>query len=930
MRRNGKDILFGRCADGRTFLFFHLTHIQHQPFNSSELPGLPKTPARQKHKKSLSDRWDEFLSCIEKGGFHIDEVMRLVVENKSIGEGIVDLTPTRGGHQRVYMMVPTHKGDSAKTHSRLKRIVSSQMREIDERSPAAGKMIERVKKRQATCSLSKEEIHSHTTALNLSQNKSIEYIYQLRESGIETPSIKVVHTSRDNALPHTIESGTLRVPITKTKRKLENPTENKLKEANNKALKKAGKQLKKEINPHKESCFSLVPWARVTPEALPRLLRSFVRLLVKKEMLVKYPNLPKNTLMLLMGIDKGKSDTKLVVTVTNCFRPTSSRATLVLACYQGDEEAESHRLVFEPLVNKLSEMTNADSWLTYEMTEGEDDVGDKEYELCFDHLLDRMNVEKQWLFRSGCNEEKCTSCRVPDTADMNYFSKLQIINGGDMKALNAIYGISTPTCTYACAKCLWDRTRDKNKTDTVPRTMALLYEKFNSFVTEYDAARVYSGGNQLHSVVAKPLLPNSPVWDPSKAMSAMPLHVSIGIAQKLLDFVEFICAKLDAQLLGSTDVVKRPSRKANANEEAETVEVEDGWSIESDSEEEGGYPSLDDVKPIYAELKNLYLQRDLLSCREYPQDDEEDDEKEGRNDDVDDNSTPYREELAALNEKIAEMTEKAEKMTAEMERARRPFSTLLDGEWKDCHVQRAVYYSGAINGNDAKKIFDPETQLYMGFLDVLDNRPDPTSKGKPISKKQSKTLKRIKETLVKVFSSFAVLRKLMNTARPLCVAELKEFEDNLAVFQESYVELGNTEKNDFFDPKKYTITPKIHHLLAHALPFLQLYGSIGMFSEESIERVHVEWNYISDLVSHQRGEERLRSCMVIYFRRLVAADLPKPPRICPKCDLPNSRTRFTDHCVCNKQQKSDEVEEEANLQRCLAKELHFEALPDDW
>ena len=56
-------------------------------------------------------------------------------------------------------------------------------------------------------------------------------------------------------------------------------------------------------------------------------------------------------------------------------------------------------------------------------------------------------------------------------------------------------------------------------------------------------------------------------------------------------------------------------------------------------------------------------------------------------------------------------------------------------------------------------------------------------------------------------------------------------------------------------------TPKLHYLFSFACKFMDMHGSIGMFSEERTERVHVEWN-ITHSNSLNNKKKRLLSNMM--------------------------------------------------------------------
>ena len=187
-------------------------------------------------------------------------------------------------------------------------------------------------------------------------------------------------------------------------------------------------------------------------------------------------------------------------------------------------------------------------------------------------------------------------------------------------------------------------------------------------------------------------------------------------------------------------------------------------------------------------------------------------------------------------EKLFEKTEKTiEKSVDEMVKLwsgeRASFEQSFYNLMLKFKFQRQVYHSGALNGNDIHKAFQPDAT--KEFSDLLRPRlgcnPIVDAEGKvTLEIFWSGSNDRADQTK-ELFSLYGEAASLHCRIEPLCAHELANFKSKSMRFATLFAKMY-----PLLEP-----TPKMHGFLYHAHDQMVLLGSTGMLSESVVESVHV-------------------------------------------------------------------------------------------
>ena len=131
------------------------------------------------------------------------------------------------------------------------------------------------------------------------------------------------------------------------------------------------------------------------------------------------------------------------------------------------------------------------------------------------------------------------------------------------------------------------------------------------------------------------------------------------------------------------------------------------------------------------------------------------------------------------------------------------------------------------------------------------------------------------------------LAALYNAPRHLCSHELAAFATTAASVRQMWMHKS--------------ITPKMHVLTCHALPFAVRWGSIGLSTEQAVESAHAVWNNLFSLNRNiQNDLARLRNVVERFVLHSSRPEVERLKRICPQCTRPIAK-RCHPHCDCAKE-----------------------------
>ncbi|XP_047131823.1 uncharacterized protein LOC124810830 [Hydra vulgaris] len=107
-----------------------------------------------------------------------------------------------------------------------------------------------------------------------------------------------------------------------------------------------------------------------------------------------------------------------------------------------------------------------------------------------------------------------------------------------------------------------------------------------------------------------------------------------------------------------------------------------------------------------------------------------------------------------------------------------------------------------------------------------------------------------------LFSKFGICHKLINSCNQFNEDKKQDLENQIKDFMKYFRE----------NWPNASITPKLHMLEYHALPFIRKWGvGLGTYGEQGGESIHAEINRMKSIYCHMKGVGRLRSIMNEHF-----------------------------------------------------------------
>ena len=125
-----------------------------------------------------------------------------------------------------------------------------------------------------------------------------------------------------------------------------------------------------------------------------------------------------------------------------------------------------------------------------------------------------------------------------------------------------------------------------------------------------------------------------------------------------------------------------------------------------------------------------------------------------------------------------------------------------------------LYYGGSFNGNDCTRLLENVNLIFKCLMDLAGENDDASLLDSFC-------------THHAIWASFAELVPLLRTTRKLLHQECSDLLSYIEFFASMYKE-KSTEN----------ITIKMYLLFTHAQQQLQIYGTLGFFSEDSMESIH--------------------------------------------------------------------------------------------
>ena len=479
-----------------------------------------------------------------------------------------------------------------------------------------------------------------------------------------------------------------------------------------------------------------------------------------------------------------------------------------------------------------------------------------------------MHRVGHWSRQVGCAfSASCTQCRATDTrqaalhrqedaAGSRAEQPRRIVPNinGDMKGLMQILGLAGPAGVYNCMFCL----AHKNQTNVKgipclrhppegPWTAAHLArpvevrdpparggtdeiaERAAAF--QRDAAApgakkdLSSGQPKYQSCVAEPFF-----WsdDLIEHVSKMPLHILLGIGTNRLNRIEAELLKLDEEWALNSGVGERVAAWNEANaavfvqqevidaiqESITSHEVAMLECLDHDPQAGSrGNPKAGDA----GEWKRRYLEekKDKLAFEK-----------------------SIKEEKKKL-EKL-EATETETKKAALEAASTGPFAQTFAQLLKDIGISRQKYFGGTFVGPDLHTIFGHRTTISR-LCALLKARSVETQSGEVKVMGSDARAAEVEAVL----QDFGELHRLFSRKDALCEHEIVLFGQLVERFMCGIAHVYPDEQP----------TPKMHVLGWHYVEMLERHGSIGIDSEQGIEALHPEFNYV---LSHFKSMERNR------------------------------------------------------------------------
>ena len=440
---------------------------------------------------------------------------------------------------------------------------------------------------------------------------------------------------------------------------------------------------------------------------------------------------------------------------------------------------------------------------------------------------------------------------------------------GDMKGLMQIAGMAGPGGVFNCLFCLCQ----KNGTNVAgipclrhppegPWTAAHLArslevrdppargstDEMAKLAADYqrDAAApgapkdLSSGLPKYQSCVAEPFF-----WsdDLIEHLSKMPLHVLLGIGVNRLNQIEAECVKLDEDwaMNSSTSEIVAAWIEANANivvkeEDIESIQEQitthEAAMLEIQTHEparkswnRGGIPPGD---------AGVFVRRWR--------------EENAAKKEFEDKMKKAKKELEQLRK-----TEEEKKAAALAAASTGPFATAFNGVLKELGISRKKYFGGTYEGPSLDTIFSVPGNIAK-LCAVLRSREVECPDGRVVRMGSDARASAVESVL----QAFGEAYRLFSRKDALCEHEIELFPCLVAQFMCRFATVYPNEQP----------TPKMHVLGWHYIEMMERHGSTGIDSEQGIEALHPEFNYV---LNHFRALDRNKPAQLeAVYSRLCA------------------------------------------------------------
>ena len=391
--------------------------------------------------------------------------------------------------------------------------------------------------------------------------------------------------------------------------------------------------------------------------------------------------------------------------------------------------------------------------------------------------------------------------------------ELHCILGGDIRFINLVTGLQTCSATYPCYRCLVCQNIFKART-TQGHNAALrdqaTHARHLSNVLQHDAISQRKNAAKTNgSTIRKALIPVH-----FSRIELAVLHIVIGIVKKMWD--ELIKELQGVEEGTKHHIVLRELRERLLIHEARLQEEENVAIMEASKAETKRQEAFERLKVEREENKrSKTISKNIAGLRFHHQD-------------IARICKEKKESLKNIDKKrrlaIASLVED---INCHLQTHRGPLEHALEtviGQ-SPISAKHNPFYGGSFNGNDCFRIIENYSLLFValrGAVDANDNM------------ETQQNVKGIAERHEKVFGSFAAVLPLFRKTGLLSDTEQQKLIVNIEKFWEAYIKHSNG-----------SVTLKIHQMVSHTQEWLKIYGTVGLFTEDSVESIHAIVNALA-------------------------------------------------------------------------------------
>ena len=161
------------------------------------------------------------------------------------------------------------------------------------------------------------------------------------------------------------------------------------------------------------------------------------------------------------------------------------------------------------------------------------------------------------------------------------------------------------------------------------------------------------------------------------------------------------------------------------------------------------------------------------------------------------------------------------------------------------HIESKAWHGGSFIGNHCNKYLEKEVHTEL-TNNIFRKTERLTKDKKALDKARS-----IKQTFDTLFKSYSKVHSLISSSRKIDQSEHDEIQESISTYMQNY--------RDYFPGK--TISPKMHILENHLLPFIKNFGfGFGLLSEQGGELLHASMVRFSTRASGIRNDiKRMKS-----------------------------------------------------------------------